>query len=83
MARTRQSGKKKTSQQIHKQNLSNLSSSIEADLNNPNTIAILGQDPIYIHSAKANAEIGLKIVSNNIENILTSKINEVRKELNN
>ena len=83
MARRRQSGKKKTSQQIHKQNLSNLSSSIEADLNNPNTIAILGQDPIYIHSAKANAEIGLKIVSNNIENILTLKINEVRKELNN
>lgn len=84
MTKIKQNTKKRQSQrgrQIHKANLQNKIRSIEDDLNDPNTIYFLGQEPIYIHSTKKNAEFGLKVVTTHIQSTLNRRVTEVKQEL--
>lgn len=84
MAKSQQNNKKKQSKrgrEIHKANLEKKIKSIEDDLNDPKTIYFLGQEPIYIHSTKKNAEFGLKVVTTHIQNTLNRRVTEVKQEL--
>lgn len=84
MAKTQQNNKKKQSKkgrEIHKTNLQNKIRSIEDDLNDSKTIYFLGQEPIYIHNTKKNAEYGIKIVTTSIRNTLNHRVTEVKNEL--
>lgn len=84
MAKSQQNNKKKQSKkgrEIHKTNLQNKIRSIEDDLNDPKTIYFLGQEPIYIHNTKKNAEYGINIVTTSIRNTLNHRVTKVKNEL--
>ena len=61
-----------------KRNLKAKVTSIEEELNNPNIVAFLGREPIYIHNTRKNAELGLKYVAGQINKILDKKIANIQ-----